>query len=378
MNQIKGSQKIRVLHILPDLSVGGAEMLVKNLMFSHDRDRFELAICSLYPKRGTIIEKELAGLGNIFYLDKQLGPDFKILFRLYHLFKQFVPHVVHTHLYISRYALIPSLICKVPVKMHTIHNTAEKEGDKIGKIINWIAFKLLNVQPIALSPAISESVGILYRMQNVPFIYNGIPIKDYIRNNDGRNIMRCSLNLSGDNVVLIHVGRFFSQKNHALLIKAFSMVHAQNKKAVLLLVGDGRLKPKIEGMVRAHSLSNYVQFLGLRQDIPELLAAADIFVLSSDWEGIPLAIVEAMAASKPVVATAVGGVPEMITDQVSGFLVKPNDAESMAQVILKLANDNALASQIGNEGRKIAQDRFDVRTTAKEYEKRYLEMLSFR
>jgi glycosyltransferase involved in cell wall biosynthesis len=377
MNRSNGSKKIRVLHILPDLSTGGAQMLVKNLMFSYDRNRFDLAICSLYAKSGTIIENELEGVGNIYYLDKQLGPDPKILFRLYRLFKKLVPHVVHTHLYISRYIFIPSLICRIPVKMHTIHSTAEREGANIEKIFYWIAFKLLNVQPMAISPAISNSVQNLYKVHNVPFIYNGIPVKNYIRNDDVRSKMRQSLNISNDNVVLIHVGRFSPVKNHALLVEAFSKVHAQNKKVILILVGDGDLKPKIESMVRAQSISNYVQFLGLRKEIPELLAAADIFALSSDWEGVPLAIAEAMAAGKPVVATAVGGVPDMITDQVSGFLVKHNDAESMAHVILNLANDRALASKVGEAGRAIAQDRFDVSITAKEYETKYLERLSF-
>jgi glycosyltransferase involved in cell wall biosynthesis len=376
MKKSKGSEKIRVLHILTDLSAGGAQMLVKNLMFSYDRNRFDLAICSLFPKGETIIEQQLEGVGNIFYLDKKLGPDPKILFRLYRLLKQFRPHVVHTHLYISRYALIPSLICKIPVKMHTFHNPAEKEVEKIGKIISWIAFNWLNIQPIALSPAISNSVGNLYKRQNVPYIYNGIPTKDYIRNDDVRKMVRHSLNLSDDILGLITVGRFSPQKNHALMIEAFSKVHAQNKNSMLIMVGDGDLKPKIESMVRANNLSDYVQFLGLRKDIPELLAAADIFVLSSDWEGMPLVIIEAMAAGKPVVATAVGGVPDMITDQASGFLVKPNDAEAMAQIILKLANDKALASKIGEVGRKIAQDRFDVSMAAREYEKKYLERLS--
>jgi len=118
-----------------------------------------------------------------------------------------------------------------------------------------------------------------------------------------------------------------------------------------------------------------VRFLGTRSDIPELLYQADMFVLSSDCEGLPLVLLEAMAAGVPVIATAVGGVPEVLGYGKYGILVPPGNAEALAKAIVELAKDEKKRAELSEQGRKIAVERFDIRNTVKEYEKLYISLL---
>ena len=187
---------------------------------------------------------------------------------------------------------------------------------------------------------------------------------------------RISLNIDDDSLVIIHVGRFSPQKNHRLLIESFSRVLSKINNVKLVIVGDGDLRPEIEGIVNRNGLNNHIKFLGVRKDIADLLSASDIFVLSSDWEGLPLTVIEAMAAGKPVVATAVGGVPELIKDNVNGFLVQPKDPDSLAQALIKMAGDREASREMGAMGRKMAREKFDIRIMAKAYENLYLDELN--
>ena len=143
----------------------------------------------------------------------------------------------------------------------------------------------------------------------------------------------------------------------------------------LWLVGDGPLRPAVEKAIVKMGLERKVLFLGIRDDVPQLLAASDVFVLSSDYEGVPLTVLEAMAAGKPVVATAVGGVPELIEDGETGILVPPRNPEALAQGILRLAKDASLRQRMGKAARERAQERFDISRTAREYEALYLRLL---
>ncbi len=143
----------------------------------------------------------------------------------------------------------------------------------------------------------------------------------------------------------------------------------------LWLVGDGPLRPVVEKTVVEMGLEGRVLFLGVRNDVPKLLAASDVLVLSSEYEGVPLTVLEAMAAGKPVIATAVGGVPELVEDGVTGILVPPRNPEALAQGILRLAKDADLRQRMGKAAQQWALERFDIARTAREYEALYLRLL---
>lgn len=368
--------KIRVLHVLPHFGMGGAEMLVKNMLLSHDKRKFEVAACSLFPKRGTIIDRELEENGiKVIYLNKKPGPDLKTVINLYHLFKQYKVSIIHTHGYILRYTLLPSIMNRIPVKIHTIHNIAEKEVDNYGKVIHWIAFKLFKVQPVGISQIISRSTENLYKIDKVPFVFNGIPTNIYQKSPLARQTLRNSLNILDSNIVIANIAIFKPQKNHRLLIESFYLIFREMPELILILVGDGELKQDIENFVRSKRLDENVKFLGLRKDIPAVLSASDICVLSSDWEGVPLVVLEAMAAGKPIVAPAVGGLPDIIINNITGILVPPKDPKALANAILKICRNRTMLDEMGNKGRAIAIEQFDIKIITQQYEDLYISML---
>ena len=361
--------KIRILHIIPNFGSGGAERLLVDLLESFDYGRFEMAAVSLYPETGMPLEQEIRKKGiNVFYLSKHRGPDLKMIPRLWRLFQMYRPDVLHSHRYVLRYALLPSLKCTAHVRVHTVHNVAQKEVDQLGKLIHQVAFRSTLIKPVSISQEVAATVKKLYgHTIETPIIYNGIPTRKFTasqhrRRNNGRTI-------------LLHIGRFSPQKNHRLLIEVFSMVIKECPNIFLWLVGDGELRPAMEKIVADKGLKNRINFLGLREDVPKLLNNCDIFTLPSNWEGVPLTILEAMASGKPVVATSVGGVPELVENGISGILVRPRDAEVLAHALLRLAKDPSLCQSMGQMAQKKAIARFDIAKTAREYEALYMTLL---
>jgi len=367
------TRKVRVLHVIPDFGPGGAERLVVDLMEATDKERFEVGTVSLYPESGTILEKEIKEKGlRVYFLNKHRGLDLRMIPQLYRVFRAFRPDVVHTHRYVLRYTLLPVLFCRIPVKVHTVHNVAQKEMDGVGKLVHWIAFRLGNVMPVSISEEIANTVRAVYgRGIYTPVIYNGIPTMRFISSAGQENEEK-------KEVVLLHVGRFAPQKNHLLLVEAFALAVQECPRMRLWLVGDGSLRPAVEKTVVEMGLEGKVLFLGIRDDVPKLLADSDLFVLSSDYEGVPLTVLEAMAAGKPVVATGVGGVPELVEDGVTGVLVPPRNPEALAKGILRLAKDADLRRRMGKAARERALERFDIARTAREYEALYLRLLKER
>ena len=372
---MKSHGKLHILHIIPNFGIGGAERLVVNLLGAIDKEKFEVAACSLYSKSGTAFEQELEQHGiPVYYLGKDKGLELRMIPRLYRLFRAFKPDIVHTHLSVLRYALIPMMLCRIHARFHTVHSIAQKEVDAPGKIVNRLAFRRGKVVPISISKEVAKTVQDLYKVQT-PIIYNGIPIGEFQAVPGIRANWRETEGIRSSEVVFLHVGSFKPAKNHRLLIEAFGEAVGKLPNLKLFLVGDGELRPDIEKLVGEKSLGQNIRFLGLRNDIPELLAACDVFILSSDYEGFGLVIAEAMAAGRPVIATAVGGVPELVEDGVTGLLVSPQDIQALSKAMVRLADDPSLRETMGKRGQKRALERFDINIIAKQYEKLYLESL---
>jgi glycosyltransferase involved in cell wall biosynthesis len=131
-------------------------------------------------------------------------------------------------------------------------------------------------------------------------------------------------------------------------------------EAIFVIAGDGPLRSKLERFAADEGIASKTRFLGIRDDVPVVLAALDVFALTSLWEGLPLTVMEAMAAAKPVVATAVNGVPELVEDGVTGFLAPPQGVEQLAVHVTRLLKDSALAEQMGRAGRQRIETRFTV------------------
>ncbi len=185
----------------------------------------------------------------------------------------------------------------------------------------------------------------------VQVIRNGIEMEKFALPEEEQPGLRESLDIPGSAFVITTVCRLYRPRDFDTLLQSFGRVRTAIRHALLLVVGEGPLRTAIEEQVRHLGLQEQVRLLGMRRDIPRLLAATDVFVLSSKgWEGLPLTVLEAMAASLPVVASAVGGTGEAVEDGLTGLLYRPGDVDALAQHVLRLASDATLAREMGQRG----------------------------
>jgi glycosyltransferase involved in cell wall biosynthesis len=186
--------------------------------------------------------------------------------------------------------------------------------------------------------------------------------------------VRAEFGVAPDRALLAVVGRLTAQKCQADLLRAVAYLKAQGRPVSCLLVGDGPDRDALAALAGRLAIEEAIIFTGTRSDVPDVLAALDVAVLCSIWEGLPLAVMEYMAAGAPIVATAVGGVPELIDDGVHGLLVPPSDPVALAGAITRLLDDRRLAQRLGAAGRARQHAEFDLDNTVKRIEQLYLEL----
>jgi glycosyltransferase involved in cell wall biosynthesis len=361
---------IRLLQIVPDYGLGGAERMAVHLMLNLDRKRFEVGAISLYDPAGTYFERQLArGSVPVWYLGKRRGPDPRMLPRIASVIRRFRPHVIHTQRYVLRYTLPLASYRRVAARVHTVHNLAEKELDHplVGLWIHRLAFRH-GVLPVSIGQEVTASIVRTHGIDNSPTIPYGIPVQEYRTPSISREMWREREGFAPEDVLFVCVARFFPQKNHRLLLDSFARGVASDPHAHLLLVGSGPLELEVKKRAETLGLRNKMRFLGVRADIPEILGAADAFVLSSDWEGNPLSVMEAMAAGKPVICTAVGGVPELVEDGECGLLVPQRDEKALAKAMKYILEDSEARTRMGRASARRAIERFDLKTMTEAYE----------
>ena len=258
----------------------------------------------------------------------------------------------------------------VPALISTAHNI--KEGPRWREIAYRLTDRLsdltTNVSRAAVERYIDVGVAPARKMRYVP---NGIDLGRFAPVSGDRERLRRDLEL-GDRPVLLSVGRFEPEKDHAGLLRAFAALHQTTPEAVLLVVGRGNLETEVKRQAEALRLGDAVRFLGTRDDMPALMNAADVFVMSSWWEGLPLVLLEASATGLPVVATAVGGNAEIVAHEVSGFIVPPRDPAALTTAmarVLRLPADER--RRMGETGRARVEAEYDIERTLDVWESIY-------
>jgi glycosyltransferase involved in cell wall biosynthesis len=207
----------------------------------------------------------------------------------------------------------------------------------------------------------------------VGVIYNGVDLSPYRQAPPDRATICRELNVEDDAFIIMQVARLVPIKDHQTALKALHALH--HPRARLVIVGEGPEESAIRETVARLGLQDRVRMLGLRSDVSRLLQAADVFLLSSINEGIPLTVLEAMAAGLPVVSTSAGGVGEVVLDGQTGLLAPVGDAEELARHLLRLASDEAERKRMGEAGRQRAFALFDEEQMLASYERLYREML---
>ena len=348
---------MKIIQTIPMFALAGAETMCQNLTLELQKLGHTVIVISLYDYKSSITERlEAAGI-EVKYLGKKHGIDFSMYKKLYRIFKQEQPDVIHSHLATIKYTFFAGKLAGIKKNVHTVHNIAQKEAEKPERILRRILFKLFGVVPVALSDIIQKTVSEEYSIptEKIPVVLNGIDLS--------RCIPKKEYSASG-NFKILHIGRFSAQKNHQRLLTAFKQFHERYKDSELWLIGDGENKPQMIEFTKQNRLDDSVTFLGLQDNVYTYLNKADMFTLSSDYEGVPMTLIEAMGSGLPIVSTAVGGIPNMLSDD-SAILtdLDPNEMESAFE---RYYNDAELRKSHGTRAKEQAVE-FSAATMAERY-----------
>jgi glycosyltransferase involved in cell wall biosynthesis len=276
------------------------------------------------------------------------------LVELFRLFRRERPAIVHANS--SKAGILGRLAAvaaRVPVRLFTVHGWAFKaHHGAAARAYLWADRAMSPLTTTTICVAHSErEAGLRHRTcraDRTVVIHNGVDV-DRPHRPPGPPPAP---------VTLLSVGRMREPKDFITLVRAIAALEPGTVR--LRIAGDGPDKPALEAEIARLGLHPSVELLGTRDDVDELLAAADLFVLSSDSEGLPMSVLEAMAAGLPVVATAVGGIPELVADRETGMLVPPRDTTALAEAIRKIAGDRELRDRLGAAGRRRAQEEFSI------------------
>jgi glycosyltransferase involved in cell wall biosynthesis len=295
---------------------------------------------------------------------------------LYRCFRQEKARIVHTHQFTQLlFSLLPAKVYGARI-VHTEHEFYIYRNDararRLFKQLVRFCSALTVVGPEVARYYIEE-LGV--PPQRIHVITNGVDLDQF--NFAGRE-SRSRLGLATDDVVFGIVGRLEPEKDHRTLLQAFRALIDHRQAARLLIIGGGSLRGELESYSRTLGLERNVTFLGARTDIPEVLAALDVFVLSSVQEGVPLSVVEAMGAGKPIIATDVGGLRLLVKPSVNGLLVPPEDPAAFAAAMSELTVNPTLRQEMGVRSRQIARDSFSVSTMINRYQEIYESVLGDR
>ena len=357
---------MKIIQIIPSFCTGGAEIMCENLCRELKNAGHQVIPVSMYSKK-TAISSRLEKEGfDVRYLGKKRGFRPSMIFKISKLLKQENPDVLHAHTGAAQYAFLATIFHKIKAKVYTVHSLANYELNKVSRLLNKIAFKRLNVTPVALSKIIKDSVTRLYKLkdQDVPIVFNGINLDDCL--------VKTDYSING-NFKILHIGKFREEKNHEGLIDAFKKFSQVHPDSQLDLIGDGVRLEQIKEYVSKQGLTDSVNFLLQQDDVYPILEKADIFALSSNYEGMPLTLIEAMGTAVPIVATRVGGIPDMLTDNFNAFLVDVN-SQALCDAFCKYYDSEDLRSHFGKRAKERSED-FSATLMAKRYVEIYQEKI---
>lgn len=367
---------MRILLLSTSMGMGGADsqlLSAARVMLSRGHDVIIVSLTPLGPMglqaRGMGIRTES--------LDMRRGvPDPRGLMRLARLVRAWRPDVLHSHMvHANLLARALRLVAPVPALVSTIHNIYE--GGRLRMAAYRLTNGLVDHMTIVSQAAADRFVGdgiVPQRLLSV--VPNGVDTEQ-IRNvpaGAGASLRR-SLGVER-RFVWLAVGRFEIAKDYPNMLGAFARVRDRQPLAILLLVGRGSLQEQTEALVAELGLGGVVRFLGVRDDVPLVMSAADAYVMSSAWEGMPMVLLEAAAAGLPIVATTVGGNQEVVVDGETGFLVPPSDHEALASAMLRLGGlPETRRRAMGQRGHEHVRSHYGLGRLAEQWEGIYREVL---
>jgi glycosyltransferase involved in cell wall biosynthesis len=367
---LPGSRPVRVVEVLATGTNGGAQEHLFSLLTRIDRRRYDVSVVSLSP--GSAVRKLQREGIPVTVID---DPDDAIAVGALAAHLALVrPDVIHNHMYRAelvgtRAAIALGVIGhRRPYVVSTVHSSRVRSPED-------------REQLRRLTPHMDQLIAVSHAMERkiveegratapVRLIYNGVDLERY-EHQEPCCTLRDEYGMEPGSQIVGVVARLEPEKGHPTLFEAWPRVLRQVPDAYLLVVGEGSRRAELERSARELRIAHRVVFTGRRDDVPAVTAALDVAVLPSYREAQGLTILEAMALSRPVVASNVGGIPEVIHDGVTGLLVPPHDAEALAGAITRLLTDHSYADMIAKAGHDLVHDRFCVELMLKEIEAIY-------
>jgi glycosyltransferase involved in cell wall biosynthesis len=369
------SDRIRVLWLIKTLSVGGAERLLVSLAEVVDQRYFSYEVAAVQPSEDYTADFRRCGIP-VHFLGTENHFDLRWVRRLRRLLVEKRFDILHMHLpYVAGIGRLvaDSLPRNARPRLITTQHCVWKATPILTRALDYITLPLDDLT-LAVSKDVRDSMPGCAR-DRVEAVVHGI-ILDQTRALRGeRSSVRAELGIATDEVLVMSVAALRFQKGHDLLLQAASELVSAGLPVRFAFVGEGPLADELQSLCHRLRLDAHVTFLGLRVDALRLLAGADVFVMPSRFEGYPVAVMEALALGVPVVATAVGGVPEAVRDGVEGLVVPPERADLLAGTLRRLVLDTDLRTSMSRLAR-LRGKRFDIRGPARHIESRYLELLS--
>ena len=369
-------KRIKVLHLVEKLEVGGLERIVACIAGNIDRNRYDIEVwCS--SQAGPVAD----GLSRDGIKVRVLGINScyspRSVLKLAGLFKEHGPDILHTHTYFDNtLGRMAALGAGVPVAIVHVHSIYSGQYSPMNILVERL-LSFFTDKVICCSEAVKEFVlkGEKIAPSKVTVILNGVDPAPFIRPLDRRSC-RASLGLGDGETVIITVAALTSRKGQRFFLQAMADIVKKHEDVRYLVVGGGPLGDALKAQAESLGIGCNVVFTGERGDVPDLLRISDIFVLpSSIVEGLPVSVIEAMAAGLPVVATKVGGVHEVVEDGMTGILVPPEDPGAIAKAVLSLLADRDKAGRMGDEGREVFLEKFSSRAMVAGVEALYQDLV---
>lgn len=357
---------------------GGAETVIFNIAKNLDRSQY-------IPRVGLFCDGWFAGhLAQhgiaVDIIHSKKSWDLTFLKDLMNYCKTNNIDLIHAHLPgANLYGSVAGRILGIPV-ICTLHNEMKIAGyvERFGSIkrliIRSLATRYVAVAEYMRQDYITKGK---FSPQKMVTIYNGLS-DSYAQTTFDLDAFKRDIAFHEGEVIITNVANFRPPKGHRILIEAAHLVHQAAPNVKFLLIGDegdGSIIGYVRDRIKEWGLADNVKLLGFRKDVYDILRRSDIFLLASTSEGLPISVVEAMLASKPVVATAVGGLSEIVQSGKTGYLVEPNDPKAMAETLLNLVKDPKLRSEIGSQGHQYAVATLSIESMINQYQKLYRELI---
>jgi glycosyltransferase involved in cell wall biosynthesis len=370
-------KKLKVLHVFSTIPVGGAEVLMFNIAKNIDNERFDLSVYCMGDKGA--MGRQIEDLGvNVVAFDGMKGrhSGLSVTAALFRYLKKTRFDIVHTHMYHAGfYGRIAARLAGVPVVLSFVHNVYRTR-----KLHRMIANRLLwriTDRVCAGTRAVMEDVQ---RYDKVPagkieIIPYGIDTHAFMEKHDG-NAVRAELGLSPLDKVIGNVARLEHAKGQRFLIESLALLRNDGLDVRCILIGAGSLETELKDMAKRLGVFDSILFLGTRHDLPRLFSAMDIFVFPSLWEGLPLALLSAMAAGLPVITTLAGGIGDVIVDGKNGLAVPFRDPLAIAAAVRRLYSDAAFSRSLAVNAQQAVENDFSAKAMTRRIEGLYEKLWS--